>query len=218
MSNLPYPLLCLVTDRTLCGVSLVEKVAAAVSGGADAVQLREKDLPAGELLELARKLRAVTQGKALLIINDRLDVALASGADGLHLPEASLSVRDARRVAPPGLLIGKSVHGLPAATRAAEEGADYVILGTIFPTASKPGAETGGLGLLSSVVSQVDAPVTAIGGIDSGNAASVMESGAHGVAVVSAILGSPDPEQSARELKQLMMSAPAGREAQPSYS
>lgn len=217
MNTLPYPFLCLVTDRTLCDDFLEERVAAAVSGGVDAVQLREKDMPAGELLELARRLRDVTRDKALLLINDRLDVALAAGADGLHLPEASLSVRDARSVTPNGLLVGKSVHGLPAASQAAAEGADYLILGTLFPTASKPGAETGGLAFLSEIAGQVDAPVIAIGGIDSSNVASVMEAGAHGAAVVSAILESPDPESAARELKQLMLSAVDSREAQPSY-
>lgn len=218
MRVLPFPCLCLVTDRALCGGFLVERVAAAVSGGVDAVQLREKDMPAGELLELARRLRSVTEGKALLLINDRLDVALAAGADGLHLPEASLSVRDARSVTPSDMLVGKSVHGLPVASQAAAEGADYLVLGTIFPTASKPGADTGGLSLLSTVTSQVDAPVIAIGGVDSSNVGSVMESGAYGVAVVSAILGSPDPEKAARELKQMMLSAVESREAQPSYS
>ncbi len=218
MNTLPYPCLCLVTDRALCGGSLVDKVAAAVSGGVDAVQLREKDMPAGELLELARRLRAVTDGKALLLINDRLDAALAAGADGLHLPEASLSAQDAKGVTPSDLLVGKSVHGLPAASQAAAEGADYLILGTIFPTASKPGADTGGIGFLSTVTSQVDAPVIAIGGIDARNIASVIKAGAHGAAVVSAILASPDPEKAARELKQLMLSAVESREAQPSYS
>ncbi len=216
-TTLPYPFLCLVTDRTLCNGPLEEVVAAAVSGGVDAVQLREKDMPAGELLELARRLRAVTRDKALLLINDRLDVALAAGADGLHLPEASLSVQDARSVTPSNLLVGKSVHGLPAASLASGEGADYLVLGTIFPTASKPGADTGGLAFLSEVASQVDAPVVAIGGIDASNAGSVIEAGAHGVAVVSAILGSPDPEKAARELKQLMLSAVESRQAQPSY-
>ena len=218
MQTLPYPCLCLVTDRRLCAGSLDEKVAAAVSGGVDVVQLREKDMPGGDLLELALRLRAVTEGKALLIINDRLDVALAAGAGGLHLPEASLPVCDAKRVAPSELLVGKSIHGLSAASLASKEGADYLVLGTIFPTASKPGAETGGLDLLSRVASQVDTPILAIGGIDFRNVGSVMESGAQGAAVVSAILGSPDPEGAARELKQLMSAAAESRAAQPSHS
>ena len=197
-----------MTDRNLCPPgSLEERVEAAVAGGVDMVQLREKDLPAGEMLKLARRLRAVTVGKALFVVNDRLDVAMAAGADGVHLPEASLSVADARRIAPSGSIVGKSVHGLPAATLASEEGADYLVLGTIFSTGSKPGAETGGVAHVSNVASQVTAPVMAIGGIDSRNAVSVIEAGARGVAVVSAILGADDPEWAARKLKRAMLSA-----------
>ena len=205
---LPHPCLCLVTDRKLCPPgSLEERVSAAVAGGVDMVQLREKDMPAGEMLDLARRLRSITGGKALLVVNDRLDVALAAGVDGVQLPEASLSVSDARQIVPSGFLVGKSVHGIPVATVAAAEGADYLVLGTIFPTGSKPGADTGGVPLVSNVAGQVAAPVIAIGGVDSRNAASVIEAGARGIAVVSAILGSEDPEWAARKLKQAMLAA-----------
>ena len=171
------------------------------------MQLREKDLPGGELLKLALKLRSITKGKALLVINDRLDVALAAGADGLHLPEDSLAVHDARQVVPSQFLVGKSVHDPAGALLAAGEGADYLVLGTIFPTSSKPGAETGGPDLVSTVTRRVDAPVLAIGGIDSHSVTSVIEAGAKGIAVISAILGAQDPEKATRELKQTMMAA-----------
>lgn len=208
MHPLPTPCLCLVTDRRLCGAdSLEEKVAAAVSGGVDMVQLREKNLPGGELLKLALKLRSITKGKALLVINDRLDVALAAGGDGLHLPEDSLSIHDARRVVPSQFLLGKSVHDLAAASAAAGEGADYLVLGTTFATSSKPGADTGGTDRVSKVTLLVDAPVLAIGGVDSHNVTSVMDAGAQGIAVVSAILGAQDPERATRELKQSMIAA-----------
>ena len=210
---LPAPCLCLVTDRKLCGAdALEERVAAAVSGGVDMVQVREKDLPAGELLKLARRLRAITSGKAMLVINDRLDVALAVEADGLHLPEDSIAVRDARDVAPPRLLVSKAVHDSAGAVQATDDGADFLVLGTIFPSQSKPGGRTGGLDLLRDVTSATRVPVLAIGGIDSSNAASVMEAGAQGVAVISAILASPEPERAARMLKQSMMAAWKGRE------
>ena len=206
--TLPAPCLCLVTDRKLCGVGLLEeKVAAAVSGGVDMVQLREKDLPAVELLELALGLRSITDGKALLVINDRLDVALAAGADGLHFPEDSIAVHDARRIVPSHLLVSKAVHDSAGASLAAKENADYLVLGTIFPTSSKPGVETGGLDRITAVTSLVDAPVLAIGGIDPYNAASVIEAGARGIAVITAILAASDPEKAARELKQSLMSA-----------
>ena len=206
--SLPLPCLCLVTDRSLCnGDQLVERVAAAVSGGVDLVQLREKDLPGGELMELARKLRTVTAGKALLVINDRLDVALAAGADGLHLPEGSISVRDARRVAPAHLLVGRSVHSPDEALLASREEAHYLVLGTIFPTTSKPGTETGGLARIRATASLVETPVLAIGGVDSRNVASVVEAGAQGAAVISAILAAPDPEQATRYLKRALLTA-----------
>jgi thiamine-phosphate pyrophosphorylase len=176
------------------------------------VQLREKDLPGGQLLELALKLRFITRDKALLMINDRLDVALAAEADGLHLPEDSLSIHDARGVVPSGLLVGKSVHDTSSASAADREGAHYLVLGTIFPTTSKPGAETGGRALVSAVAGMVSAPVMAIGGIDSQNIASVIGAGARGVAVISAILDTPDPEKAARSLKQAMMATWETRE------
>ena len=203
-----YPLLCLVTDRMLCGADALEAtVDAAVSGGVDVVQLREKDLPAGELLKLALSLRRVTQGRAALIINDRLDVALAAQADGLHLPETSLSVADARAVAPPDLVLSKAVHDAPGAAASDAEGADMLVLGTVFDTASKPGAAAGGLELVSEVTRGVRAPVLAIGGISAANAASAIRAGASGVAVISAIMSAADPESAARELKQAMQAA-----------
>ena len=203
-----YPLLCLVTDSTFCGTdALAATVDAAASGGVDVVQLREKDLAAGELLKLALSLRRVTRDRAALVINDRLDVALASEADGLHLPETSLSVTDARAVAPPDLIISKAVHDLPGASAADAEGADMLVLGTVFDTASKPGADTGGLALVREATRGVRAPVLAIGGINAANAASVIEAGASGVAVVSAIMSAADPESAARELKQAILAA-----------
>ena len=203
-----YPLLCLVTDRTLCGVEALEAtVDAAVSGGVDAVQLREKDLPAGELLKLALSLRSITRDRAALIINDRLDVALAAQADGLHLPESSISVTDARAVAQPHLMLSKAVHGPSGASAADAEGADMLLLGTVFDTASKPGAATGGLALVREATQGLRTPVLAIGGIGPANAGSVIEAGASGVAVISAIMSAADPEAAARELKQAMLAA-----------
>ena len=203
-----FPLLCLVTDRTLCGADALEAtVDAAVSGGVDAVQLREKDLPAGELLKLALSLRRITRDRASLIINDRLDVALASQADGLHLPEASISVADARAVAPPNLIVSKAVHDAPGASAADAEGTDMLVLGTVFDTASKPGAASGGLTLVREAARGVRAPVLAIGGISAANAAAVIEAGASGVAIISSIMSAADPEAAARELKQAMLAA-----------
>ncbi len=203
-----YPLLCLVTDRTLCGAdALPATVDAAVSGGVDAVQLREKDMPAGELLKLALSLRRITRDRAALIINDRLDVALAAQADGLHLPEASISVTDARAIAPPHLMLSKAVHDAPGASAADSEGADMLVLGTVFDTASKPGVSAGGLALVREAARGVRVPVLAIGGINASNAGAVIGAGASGVAVISAIMSASNPEAAARELKQAMLAA-----------
>ena len=165
-----------------------------MSGGVDVVQLREKDLPAGELLRLARSLRRITGDRAALIINDRLDVALAAEADGLHLPDTSIAVSDARAVVQPNLMISKAVHSPQGVSEADAEGADMLVLGTVFETASKPGMVTGGLALVREATRDVRAPVLAIGGIGAANAASAIEAGASGVAVVSAIMAAADPE------------------------
>ncbi|HEY8491726.1 MAG TPA: thiamine phosphate synthase [Dehalococcoidia bacterium] len=201
MPGLPRPCLALVTDRTLAP-DLPAAVERAVRGGVDLVQLRERDLPAGDLLRLARELRAITRGRALLVVNDRLDVALAAGADGVHLPEAGLPVPAARRLAPDGFLVGRSVHDAEGAARAAREGADYLVVGTVFPSRSHPGGGAAGPGLLGRVRAAAGPlPLLGIGGIDAGNAAAVLAAGADGVAVVSAVLAAADPEAAARALR-----------------
>ncbi|HLB29217.1 MAG TPA: thiamine phosphate synthase [Dehalococcoidia bacterium] len=222
--KLPLPCLMLVTDRRACkGRSLVNLVAAAVAGGVDAVQLREKDLPSGELWELAHKLRTVTRKRAILLINDRLDVALAVGADGVHLPEDGLPEVAARKLGGPDLLIGRSVHSVERARQAAQGGADYLVVGPIFPTASHPGIAPAGPDLLTEIRQAVsvgahgDAPLLlAIGGISRDNVAQVVAAGARGCAVISAILGAPDPRRAARELKGAMLAAWKGAGGTPS--
>ena len=203
--RLPRPCLALVTDRRQGeGRALDTLVEAAVAGGVDLVQLREKDLPAAHLYDLALRLREVTRGRALFVVNDRLDVALAVGADGVHLPGHGLPVAVARSVAGPSLLIGRSVHRLDEAVAAQEDGADYVQLGTIFETASKPGVSGAGPGLVASVAGALAVPVLAIGGVRAENVGAVLRAGAWGAAVVSAILAAPDPADAARQLKAAM--------------
>ena len=210
MGKLTIPCLALVTDRRLCQtLSLEEAVAQAVEGGANLVQLREKDLPPAELLALAEKLRAVTRGRALFLVNDRLDVALASAADGVHLPERSLTVAAARRLAGEGFIIGRSVHSVAEAVRAQEEGADYVQVGTIFASRSHPGQPVAGLGLLEAVAAAVSIPILAVGGITSANMGQAMTAGASGAAVISAVLGAPSPREAARALAQAIAAVAA---------
>jgi len=208
--RLPIPCLTLITDRRLCqGLSLREAVVRAVGGGVNVVQLREKDLAAAQLVPLADRLRAITQDKALLIVNTRLDVALVCGADGVHLPERGPSVAATRRLAGDGFIIGRSVHSAEEAAKAQEEGADYVQVGAIFPSRSHPGQTPAGPGLVESVAARVTIPIVAVGGITAGNVGQVMQAGARGVAVISAILDSSSPGAAARRLAEAMVEAAA---------
>ncbi len=206
---LKSPILCLVTDRTACaGRPLHSVVAVAVAAGVRLVQLREKDLSARELLGTGeRLLEPVHEGGGLLVVNDRLDVALALGADGVHLGSNSLPVEVARRVVGDRMLIGVSVHAVEEAVRAEREGADYLFLGTIFETRSHPGTPPAGVELISRVTAAVRLPVVAIGGINSTNAGSVMSAGASGAAVITAIQSAPDVEAATRALWGAMISA-----------
>lgn len=191
----------LVTDRTRVSGPLEDAVAAAVAGGVQAIQLREHGLYAGELLRLARNLRALTRERALLLVNDRLDVALASGADGIHLPEAGMPVAESRWLAGPELLIGRSIHSVAGAKEAEEAGADYLIVGTIYATGSHPEDVPTGPQIIRNVRAAVSLPLIAIGGITAQNAREVMQAGANGVAVISALLGAEDIERAAQELR-----------------
>lgn len=191
----------MVTDRNQCkGRTLEDVVAAALDGGVNLVQVREKDLPARELFDLATRIREITMGRALLFVNDRIDVALACGADGVQLGEEGLPLDAARRVCGDTLLLGRSVHSVDSAVRAESEGADFLILGTIFPTGSHPGATTGGVELIGKVRERVELPFLAIGGVTANNVASVIEAGASGAAVITAISHSPDPGLAAKAL------------------
>ena len=206
--RLPIPCLTLITDRRLCeGLSLEEAVAQAVDGGVNVVQLREKDLTAAQLIPLADRLRAITEDKALLIVNTHLDVALVCAADGVHLPERGPSVAAMRRLAGDGFIIGRSVHSAEEAVRAEEEGADYVQVGAIFPTRSHRGLPAAGLALLKSAAARVTIPIVAVGGITAGNVEQVMRAGAEGAAVISAILDSSSPGAAARRLAEAVSEA-----------
>jgi thiamine-phosphate pyrophosphorylase len=187
-------MICLVTDRrrlsgedaplAIARRCLVTQAEYAVAAGIDLIQLREHDLEAADLAALTRDLLGVTRGAATrLVINDRLDVALACGADGVHLRATSIPVDAARRIAPAGFLIGRSVHGVDDAAEAA--GADYLIAGTVFASRSKPGAHSLlGVDGLGEIARLVDMPVLAIGGVDRGQVDAVAESGAAGFAAI----------------------------------
>ena len=208
MVPLILPVLCLVTDRRRCaGRPIEEIVAAAVRGGAGMVQLREKDMSEAELLRLARRLRTLTFGRALLFINDRVEVALASNADGVQLGEESVTVGTARRLVESSMLIGRSVHGVEGGATAESDGADLLLAGTVFPSRSHSGGAAAGVGLLERLRHRVSVPFLAIGGMSAGNIGSVVKSGASGAAVISAVTESADPERAARELIDAMRDA-----------
>lgn len=196
-----------VTDRQqTAGRPLVEVITAAARGGLGAVQLREKDLSARELYDLGASLQAaLTPFKVPLLVNDRIDVALALDAAGVHLAGHSLSPATARRLLGPDKLLGVSTHGLDAARQAAHDGADFVVFGPIFATPSKLAyGPPQGLPRLAEVVREVRVPVIAIGGINPANLPQVMQAGAHGVAMIRAVLAASNPCAAAQELSRLL--------------
>lgn len=164
------------------------------------VQLRAKEMPGGQLLALARDLKQAIGGLASLLVNERVDVASAARADGVQLGEEALPVSAASSILPPGSLIGRSVHSVEGARRAVDDGADFLVVGTMFTTESHLGAEPAGPGLLRDIAAMSDVPLIGIGGITPHNVAEVMDAGASGVAVIRSVLTADDPEAAAREL------------------
>jgi len=193
----------LVTDRAQTnGRPLLDVVTAALRGGVGAVQLRERGLETRALLELAIALRQATRAAgAALLINDRIDVALACDADGVHLPGHSFAVADARALLGPRRLIGVSTHHPDEVAAAAAAGADFAVFGPIFATPSKAayGAPQG-LDALVRARRAAALPLFAIGGVNADNAAAARGAGADGVAVIRAVLAAPDPVAAATAL------------------
>lgn len=195
----------LVTDRGLAGGRpLPDIVRAAVAGGVTMVQLREKDLGARAFLDQALALKAALAGSGVpLIVNDRVDIALAAGADGVHLGEDDLPARKARALMGPDAIIGLSALAVPLPDEI--EAVDYVAASPVFATPTK--TDTGpalGLAGLRSLAAASSRPVLAIGGLNEGNAASVVAHGAAGIAVVSAIMAAPAPFEAARALRRAL--------------
>ena len=193
----------LITDRTqTAGRELPAVVAAALRGGVRAVQLREKDLPKHELLELARSLRTLTrQYSARLLINSSVEIALDVAADGVHLGSASLAVAEARRLLGPDRLIGYSAHSLHEALRAEADGADFITFGPVYHTPSKLAyGDPLGLAGLAAAVKSLQIPVFALGGVKKPTVSEVMATGAAGIALISAIITAADPQLAAEAL------------------
>ncbi len=203
----------LVTDRVLSmGRSLSEIVEKAVSGGATIVQLREKDTETRDFLNLAKRLKEILRRSNIpLIINDRMDIALASGADGIHVGQSDMPVCEIRKYLGKDVLIGLSVESFEDAEKANRLDIDYIGISPVYTTATKKELSTG-LGLTGvSEISEISRfPSVGIGGINMENTADIIRAGADGIAVVSAICSAPDPEKAASEL---YMEVRAGSEA-----
>lgn len=199
--------LCLVTDRTQAADrDLVDLVSEALAAGLPAVQLREKDLPPVDLVALARRLREVTHAHgAHLVVNDRVDVALAVGADAVQRTTTSMPIADMRIVAGNRLRIAASVHSREEAVAAADAGADWIVFGPVYDTPSKRRyGPPQGVEKLEAAAKAVRAPIIAIGGITPARVPEVLAAGAHGVAVISAILAAPSPASATREFLEAL--------------
>ena len=171
------------------------------------VQLREKDLSRSQLLKLATELRNAVGTRALLIVNGQPEVSAEAEAQGVQLGEGSMPVEAARKLLPPGSLVGRSVHGVETALDAASEGVDFLVMGTMYATDSHPGLLPGGPALMRAVAQGCRVPLIGIGGITRDNLSEVVAAGASGVAVIRSILAADDPSAAARGLKQSLTDA-----------
>jgi len=196
-----------LTDTTLQDrFSHLELARLAVQGGADLIQFRQKSGSTRSLIETARDMKAICEAaEAVFVVNDRIDVAMASDADGVHIGQDDFPIAMARDLLGADRIVGGSASNLEEALACVRDGADYVGFGPVFPTTSKADAgPASGLETLRSIADAVDVPVIAIGGIDEGNAARVMDAGAHGIAVISAVCCRPDPGGAATGLCRLI--------------
>jgi thiamine-phosphate pyrophosphorylase len=192
----------LITNRKVCGTKLTDIIKQAIEGGVGTVQLREKDLSTGDLYHLAKEIREITKKKDVnLINNDRVDIAIAVDADGVHLGWKSLEPGIVRRMIGRDKLIGFSAHSINEAENAENSGADYVTISPIFDTVNKDYfIKPLGVCEIGKIKEQINIPVIALGGINENNVNDVIENGADGIAVISAILQSENPRQSASRL------------------
>lgn len=199
-----------ITDRGLShGRSEAEVARLAYEGGADIVQLRMKTEGGKEMLEQAKAIKELADEYAkFFIVNDRVDIAMLSDADGVHLGQNDLPIQEARKLLGDDKLIGVSVRNVDQAIEAFEAGADYIGVGSIFQTNTKPDAlQSLGLDALFEIRNAVDIPIVAIGGINRGNIKDVIRSGADAAAVISAVVGQDDISRSVHELRDMVLKA-----------
>ena len=200
-----HMLLYAVTDRAWTGKqTLYEQVEAALKGGATCVQLREKELDETAFLQEAKELRALCRRYGVpFLVNDNVEIAIACGADGIHVGQEDLAAGEGRRRAGENMILGVSVHTVEEACQAVRDGADYLGLGAVFPTSTKTDVEQMPNEILRAICGAVDVPIVAIGGINRGNILKLAGSGVDGVALVSAIFSAEDIEGACRELRAM---------------
>ena len=203
------PTVYVVLDRTAaCGRDLAELVTAVVAGGCRMVQLREKEWPSGRLLPVARRLRDHCRAAGVtFIVNDRVDLALAVEADGVHLGQDDFPAPVARALLRPGMIVGVSTHSVAQARAAQADGADYVAVGSMYPTDTKPDFQLVGPALVRELRPEIRVPLIGIGGITPANAGAVIRAGADGVAVISAVCAAVDPGAATRHFLEAIQSA-----------
>ncbi|EHR79860.1 thiamine-phosphate pyrophosphorylase [Thermococcus litoralis DSM 5473] len=191
-----------ITDRRLRPE--VESVKEALEGGATSIQLRIKNAPTREMIEIGKEIRKLTEEyDALYFVDDRLDVALATNADGVQLGSEDMPISIAKEIAP-NLIIGASVYSLEEALQAEKEGADYLGAGSVFPTPTKKDVKIIGIEGLSRIVESVKIPVVAIGGIKHENVREVLKAGVDGIAVISAIMGAENVREATERMRKII--------------
>lgn len=200
MTKIPLPCLCLIGNIQIFGNELQNNILSkSIEAGVNMVQLRDKEASNLDFLKTATAIKLLTQSKTLFFINDRLDIAKICEADGVQLGEKSVSVAMVHNMTE-NMIIGRSVHDINGAIQAEEHGADFLIVGTIFPSRSHPNLAVKGLTLLKELAEIINIPFLAIGGISKDNVESVIEAGASGVAVISAISLANSPTEATIDL------------------
>lgn len=198
-----FKLYVIIDRKSSGGRDLAYLAQEAISGGADIIQLRDKDTSASEILKVGRVIRDLTHKKKIpFIINDRVDIAVALDADGVHLGQDDLPIEAARSMMGSEKLIGLSTHSLPQALDAEKKGADYIGVGPIFSTPTKPDYRAVGIDLIREIRDKIKIPFVVIGGIDESNIDEVIAAGARRVAVVRAVCGAKDVRGASERLKE----------------
>lgn len=201
--NISYQLYLVSDQKVLKNRDFIKSLEQAILGGVTMLQLRDKDASSKAFYTLAVEVKKLTEKyKIPLIINDRIDIALAVDAEGVHVGQQDIPIAVARRLIGPGKILGASTSTLEEAKKAEAEGADYIGVGALFPTATKSNTRSVSLELLTAIKKSVSIPVVGIGGVSKNNIKSIITTGVDGVAVVSAILGKEDIREAAKELNR----------------